>query len=233
MKGSFLMGVLLLAQVAVAQKVIDISKTEGSAHVLLMSVGGEPVLSAKVVNTVSGSPYFRNEWMNTSLLLPSGEQYTNVHTRLDLMRNQLYYLDGKKNEFVAQSLIREVAFKEENGPYYRFVHSRYIEAPELKEGWYQLLAEGPATLYKYYSKTLLSQKPYGSATEEQVIQTKEKYLVVYQGQVYELKKLKDAPDVLPGKKEALKTFVSGKELESLSTEGKYVALVRYYNSLLP
>jgi hypothetical protein len=233
MRFSTVLLALFLWQQLPAQQIIDLSKTDGGGSLLLRGVGGEPVLGVKVVKTVEGSPYFRDQWQNTSLLMPSGVQCTNVSTRLDLMANQLYYLDGKKNEFIAQALIRELAFTDASDKRYRFVHSRYINAPGLKEGWYQWLSDGAATLYKYYDKIVSSQKPYGSATEEQTIHTKEKYIVVQDGKFYELKKLKDVPSLFPAKKEALKSFVAGKDLEGLATDDKYIALVRYYNSILP
>lgn len=223
---------LLTAGQGFCQQVIDLSKTDGGG-VFVRSVGGEPVLTAKVVKTVEGSPYFRDEWLNTSMLMPSGVQYTNVSARLDLLENHLYYLDTRKNEFIAQAQVRELAFTDAAGKRYRFVHSRYIDAAGLKHGWYQWLSDGAATLYKYYDKVVSSQKPYGSATEEQIIHTKEKYLVVQDGKFIELKKLKDVPNLFPAKKEALKSFVGGKELEGLSNDDKYMALVRYYNSILP
>jgi hypothetical protein len=225
--------VLLVQTATTAQQVIDLSKTDGGGALMLRSVGGEPVLGAKVVRTVEGSPFFRDEWLNTAMLLPSGVQYTNVSARLNLMANQVYYLDTRKNEFIAQALIRELAITDAMGKRYRFLHSRYIDATGLKEGWYQQLSDGTATLYKYYDKIVSSQKPYGSATEEQTIHTKEKYLVVQDGKFYELKKLKDVPNLFPAKKDALQSFVGSKELEGLSTEDKYIALVRYYNSILP
>ena len=233
MRSFIALACLLLAASTHAQQVIDLSKTDGGGVLLLRSVGGEPVLGAKVVKTVEGSPFFRDEWLNTAMLMPSGVQYTNVSARLDLMANQVYYLDTRKNEFIAQAPIRELAITDALGRRYRFVHSRYIDAPGLKEGWYQQLSDGTATLYKYYDKIVSSQKPYGSATEEQTIHTKEKYIMVHDGKFYELKKLRDVPNLFPAKKEALQSFVAGKELGGLSGDEKYIALVRYYNSILP
>lgn len=226
-------GFLFLGLYASAQQVIDLSKTDQDVNVALRAVGGEPVLGVKVIRTVEGSPYFRNEWMNTSVFLTSGAQYKNFQGRLNLLDGALYYLNTKKEEFSTQSLIREIAFRDAEGQVYRFVHSRHISVAGLKEGWYQLLADGKAVLYKYYDKTVSVQKPYGSATEEQTIRTREKYFVVQDNTVYELKKLKDAPDVLPVKKEELKAFLSSKDLEGLTPEAKYRALIQYYNTLLP
>jgi hypothetical protein len=231
---TLLMGsALFLGLSASAQQVIDLSKTDQDYNIAIRAVGGEPVLGVKVIRTVEGSPYFRNQWMNTSVLLASGAQYKNFQGRLNLLDGALYYLNNKKEEFSTQNSLREIAFRDQEGIVYRFVHSRHIDAPGLKEGWYQLLTDGKARLYKLYDKTSSIQKPYGSATEEQTIRTRERYFVVQDQAVYELKKLKEAPAVLPAKKEELKTFLAAKDLEGLSTEARYKALIEYYNTLLP
>ena len=224
---------LLLVQQGSAQQVIDLSRTDQQVNVFMQSVGGEPVmLNVKVMRTVEGTPFFRDDWMNCSILMPSGNQYTNVMAKLDLQENDLYYLDKAKKEYIAQSEIREIAFTDAFGRKYRFVHSRYIDATNLKEGWYQWLTDGKASLYKYYDKIASRTKPYGSATEEQTIRTKERYFVVHNKSAVELKKFKDAPDALGNKKEELKNFVSTKGGEIDSADEKYIALINFYNSIL-
>jgi hypothetical protein len=233
MRTLLIAGCLLFTLSATAQQVIDLSRTDQDVNIALRAVGGEPVLGVKVIRTVEGSPYFRNEWMNTSVFLTSGTQFTNFQGRLNLLDGALYYRNTKNEEFSALAAIREIAFRDAEGVVYRFVHSRHIDAPGLKEGWYQQLADGKAVLYKFYDKTSSIQKPYGSATEEQTIRTREKYIVVQDKTTYELKKLKDAPAVLPAKNEELRAFVASKDLEGLSTDAKYKALIKYYNTLLP
>lgn len=224
-------GSLLLALSAPAQQVIDLSKSDVDVNMALRAVGGEPIFSTRVIRTVEGSPYFRNEWLTTSVFLTSGVQYTNFRGRLNLVDGSLYYLNAKDEEFAAQASIREIAFRDAGGQVYRFVHSRHIGARGLKEGWYERLTDGKAILYKLYDKVASTNKPYGSATEEQTIRTYEKYFVVQDNTAYELKKLKDAPAVLPVGKEQLKAFLTGKGPEGASTEEKFKALMRYYNSL--
>lgn len=223
----------LFALSAPAQQVIDLSRSDVDVNLAYRAVGGEPIFSTRVIRTVAGSPYFRDEWLTAAVLLPSGVQYTNFKARLNLVDGSLHYLNAAKEEIAAHAPIREIAFRDGNDHIYRFVHSRHIEAAALKEGWYERLTDGQAVLYKFYDKVANLQKPYGSATEEQTIRTHDRYFVVQNQTAYELKKFKDAPAVLPAKREELKTFLSAQKTEGLSTEEKYKALVRYYNSLLP
>ena len=70
---------VVLAYATSAQKVIDVSKqdvTVGSD--LFFTVGGEPFVNAKFVSLVEGSPYFKDEWLKGSVIMPAGKELLTV-----------------------------------------------------------------------------------------------------------------------------------------------------------
>jgi hypothetical protein len=122
------------------------------------------------------------------------------------------------------------------GNNFRFIHSSALpQQPSnpLKVGWYQWLHSGTASLYKYFNKSMSESTPYGSATIEQKIKTKEKYMVSYNNAFIEIPKLKDAPAILANKKSEMESFIKDKDDSKKSMDDRFVALIEYYNSLFP
>lgn len=237
MRISLLLVVALCSIETVAQRVVDVSKNDyrtvsGS---LFYAVNGEPVVTTKFVKLVEGTPYFRDEWMKSVVVLPNGAAYKNVSVKLDLLENNLHYLSEKGDELIARSPVKEAVLEDEKtGELFRFVHSSALPATHqrVKEGWYLWLCGGKASLYKYFQKDMFAQKPYGSATEEQRIHTKEVYYLFYNGAVFSPRKPKDVPSLLANKKEELESFLK-KENAAETLDDRFTALISYYNSLLP
>lgn len=97
-------------------------------------------------------------------------------------------------------------------------------------GWYLLLSDGRAALYKRFVKTVADNKPYGSVTVEQTINTSTLYYVFVNSVFTRIKKIKDIPELLKDKKDELNKYISSKNLSGKS-DLEYAELVYYYNSL--
>src|SRR5215813_8777887 len=90
---------LLSASLVNAQRVIDVSKTDQSPfRGLFYVVGGNPFSMVKYAKVTEGSPFFKDDWMKGSVIVKSGEQYDNQLLRLDLISNELHYLDSMGQE---------------------------------------------------------------------------------------------------------------------------------------
>lgn len=237
MKLYFTLFSIACLQIASAQKVIDVSKenvTIGSNT--FYSVGGEPFVNAKFVSLVEGTPYFKNDWMRASVIMPLGKEYKDVEVKLNLFDQQLHYKGEKDAELVATTPIKSVIiYDPSNGSKYQFVHSSFIlvttDQP-AKRGWFQLLDSGKASLYKTFTKEISENRPYGSATVEQKMRTTETYLVYYNNAFLEIKKIKEAPKVLANKEKELEEYLSKKDDKKTSLDERMRALINYYNSLL-
>lgn len=226
-------GFCLINQVH-AQRIVDV--TDGDTRLSpasFYSVGGVPFVNDKYVKLVEGSPYFSNEWQTGMLVSATGQEYKGLTLKLNLYTNEVLYKDDKDIEMVATTSVNEVVLTDAAGNNYRFIHSSALpqqEANPLKSGWYQWLCSGTASLYKYYNKLLSESTPYGSATTEQKIKTKEKYLVNYNSAFIEIGKIKNAPDVLANKKMELEIFLKEIDDRNTTMEDRFVALIQYYNS---
>ncbi len=218
-----------------SQKTVDV--TNGDVNLgsnPLHIVSGTPFINYKFVRLVDGTPYFSEEWMKGLVVGKDGHEYKNLEIRMDLFDNKIHFRDETSNELVCTTPLKEVVLSDKDGNNFRFIHSSELPIPSSapKNSWYLWLLSGPASLYKSFDKKLYEETPYNSATTEQHIKTFEKFLVLYNNHLLEIKKIKDAPDVLANKKNELEEFLRNKDEKNSSMEDRYTALVNYYNSLL-
>ncbi len=226
----------LLCFTAASQKTVDVDKEPGrtgGAVNYLYTVAGTPFLSTKFARVVEGSPFFNEKMMRGAVISSEGKEYKNILIRLNLLESQVNFLNDKEIELIASTPIREVVVWDTifNNDH-RFIFSDYIESTNKPEkGFYELLQTGKAELYKQYQKRILENKPYGSATVEQTIQTHLRYCVLVNGKWSKLNKLKDVPSAFPDKKDEVSKFISEKKLSG-DNEKNFVTVLNYYNSLV-
>lgn len=222
----------LLCYTAVSQKTIDVDKNPDRALDYLYTVGGTPFITAKFARVVEGSPFFNEQMMPGAIILSDGREYKNILVRLNLLESQVNYLNEKKIELTASVPIREVVLRDTplNNDH-RFVFSDYIKTNDKPEkDFYELLQTGKAELYKQYKKRILENKPYGSATIEQTIQTNFRYYLLINGQWIKLNKIRDLPNAFPGKRVEISKFISEKKFSG-DSGANFEAVVVYYNSI--
>jgi len=200
---------------------------------LFYIVGGEPVSTAKYVRVVEGSPYFNESWMKGKVVMNRGARYDSILLRLDLLENALHYLAKDRQEMIATSPVKSIILSDSvSGKEYPFVNSLFLQATgTIQPGWYQLLATGQVALFKRFVKTISENKPYGSATVEQIITTSVHYFVMVNSVFIAIKKFKELPDLLKDKKNELKAYITSKNLSGKS-DADYLALISYYNGLV-
>src|SRR5215208_3030005 len=87
------------------QKTIDVTKNDVNVTSpnILTIVGGTPFVNAKFAKVVSGSPYFYEDWLKGSVIMNGGKEYAGLSLKLDLVDNELHYLDAAGNEMIATS----------------------------------------------------------------------------------------------------------------------------------
>lgn len=215
------------------QRVVDVGKEETSPlSGLFFVLGGEPYSMAKYVRVVEGSPFFNENWALGSMVLPGGKRYDSIELKIDLLADEIHYRDKNGNPLIATTAVREIWLPgEKTQQKFHFVHSSFIgSGTSAAAGWHQLLAEGKTLLFKKHVKEIMEVKPYGSATNEQHINTAYRYFLLHNNVFSPVKSLSVLPDLLGDKKDELLQYISSNKLRGRS-DGDYINLVSYYNSL--
>jgi hypothetical protein len=216
-----------------AQKTVDVTQGTTSAMSLTFfdAVNGEPIVFAKFVQLVDGSPYFRDDWMKGNVVMNGAEkQYGGILLKLDLYQNEVHYQTLSGVEMIAVTPIqRVILFDTAAQQIFNFVNGQFIAANSPVRGWYLLLTEGNATLFKQIQKHLTERRPYNSATTEQSISNSNHYYVLYKGTFTEAKKLRDLPDLLPEKKSEISDYLKSNNLSGKS-DSDFEKVINYFNS---
>ncbi|MBL7739985.1 MAG: hypothetical protein JNK14_12270 [Chitinophagaceae bacterium] len=215
-------------------KVVDVGKENVQISSLLFySVGGEPVSRAKYVRVVAGTPYFSEHFMKGKLAMGDGRMYDSLQLKLDMVDHTLLFIGKDGSELVATTSVKGVTLTDSlTGRQHHFIHSSYLPlAKNMDKGWYEILASGHAILYKYIRKEIKENKPYGSATTEQTIEHTGEYYVFHQNNFRRVKKIKELPEILAGKKEELSNYAGQKKWTGKSDED-YAELVTFFNKLI-
>lgn len=218
-----------------AQRVVDLTKDD--ANLLnpnfFYTVSGEPVGLPKYVRVVEGSAFFITDWLTGRVMLISGKEYGPMQLKLDLLKNELYYLEPSGKEMIATTPLQRVILIDTiRQLHYIFIHSDAIPTihPDGERGWFELLNNGRASIYKKITKSITETKPYGSATTEQIIHTSSKYFILYNNQFIRIKKFRELPEILNDKKADVQSFIASKKLTGKSDED-FNMVISYYNDM--
>lgn len=233
MKYYLLFACCCLTLISFAQKTVDVDKSDGVAANSFYSVGGEPFVNTKFVRLTSGSPFFKDEWMKGTAVSAAGIRYKSGILKLDLLVNEVHFLDAAEKEMIVNSPLKELTLTDTiSGKVYHFINASYAApSPSAKKGWWLQAVSGKAALYQYFSKQLQENKPYGSATTEQTITTSEEFYILSNSALVQVKKPKDVAAILANKKAELEDFIKKNESKKISNAERLAQLVTYYNSL--
>jgi hypothetical protein len=215
------------------QKVVDVGKNNFSISPgNFFTIGENLVANVKYVKLVEGTPYFSENWMRGSVISSQGTRYDSILLRIDLFENELQYIDPKGNEMVATTPVRTVVLSDSiTGKKYEFDHSAYINVTnKIEPGWYQLLSDGRAALYKRIVKSFNETRPYGSATIERRMTDEAQYFIFVNSVLTRIKKIKDIPQLLPDKRDELSKYIASKNLNSKS-DTDFIGVMDHYNTI--
>lgn len=214
-----------------AQTVVDVNNVENIKGVMYQVAGGRPYVNVKFVELVDGTPFFKENYMKGSVVLTDNKGTAKGLLKLNMLDNELLYLDGKGKEMISTTPIQEITFTDtvSNVSYHLIYSSAFPAVAKAKPGWYLQLTSGKASLFEFFNKQMLEHKPYGSATVQQKIETSEEFYILMNNMLMVVKKVKDIPEILANKKSELETY--SKSLNSKSSAEKMTALIEYYNTL--
>ena len=218
MRSKFFLILLLFAIQSRSQNVINVNNAAtGDNPFRNMSVGGNLIKSDKYIKVVEGTPFFNDNYLPGTLTVLHGRHYGSIQLKLNLLDNEVYYLNDKGQELLATTPLSNITITNNTvGITFQF---DYFPRPEpgynnLPWGWMELLETGKQiTLYKKHTKELAELKPYGSATYEQRIATVYAYFVVYQKQMHAIKSFEDLIALMPSQSADLQNFIKQNKLK--------------------
>lgn len=178
----------------------------------------------------SGSFFFRNDWMNSVIVLKNGRRYENIQVKLDLYNNNVHYLQNA-TEMIAETPIADVILMDsaKNTAYHFVQYNAGKPAGAASERWFLSLLEGDVSVYKVFDKRIEESRGYNSAIVDRSIDTKEQYYLLFKGALRPVTKIRQLPEILFGKQTEISAFI--KEHSRLPFEELLIQTVAYYNSL--
>jgi hypothetical protein len=218
------------------QRVIDVSKESYSAYIdgqAMSGVNGLTYSAVKFVRVTSGTPFFKDEFMKGTVVLPEGKAISGVRIRLNLVDNQVNYLNSSGQEMVATNPIKNVILTDTiSGTQYYFVYLEELKLQDkiFQKVWLQVLVNDKVSLCCQFRKRIHEITAYGSATTEQEILTDYVYLVKVGGEFRVVYKIDELPDLFKDKKEQVSQYIHTNHLKGRSADD-FTQVVKYYNSL--
>lgn len=216
-----------------AQRVIDVSK-EGANNQVVQGfyvVGGEPFSNLQYIKIIEGTPFFNDKWMKGTVYFEDGTGYTGLFLKIDMLKGNVHYMGENEAEFIVDEKLKRVVLTDTvTSKSVEFIHSDYWKNEQLARGWYQVLKEGNASLYKLDKKIIRENKRYGSSTTEQKIETSPLYVVKYIETMVPVKKWKDLPGIFADRKKEIADYVRQNGLNGKS-EADFINVVDYHNGL--
>lgn len=186
------------------------------------ALGGTP-LSGQAYMNVKGSPYLLDNWEKGSVTLASGKKFENLDLKFDQVINQVIFqdVDGSMKAF--------------SQPIVAFTIGKDINEHQFQRGldgvFYEKLASGKVTLWKKNHKTIIDEKPYGSASVQRNVLNNNTY---YVGDVAQLTKIKtdkkSVLELLADKAVDIEAYMKKEKLNP-KTENDLVRVIFYYNGL--
>lgn len=203
--------------------------TPGMFQGIVRSSQGMLLEDVKKQEVTDGTNYFKNQWLSGTAEFTTGAVCRNVPVKLNLVSQQLHYMDGQQ-EMIATSAVRRLWLTDTlSGKTYMFCHKWMVDSPGRHAvTWYQVLVQGAATLLLAHKKTIEENTTYGSAVVERTTRTDKTYYLWLNGRLTEIKKWRSLPDYLTGKESKADGFIDKNDLNG-RTEADWIKLVEWYN----
>jgi hypothetical protein len=218
MKKSFLLGVtwILLLQAGIMAQQLQTPPVQQAMPGFLYDLKGEAI-SNKYSEIKEGFPFFSDEWLKGKIVSTDGKIYDNLSLKLNLVENEIHYLDDQSAEYILKTPTRLMVLTDFiNKKTYTFIQTS-TPCHKNEKTWYQVLDTGKVWLLKSEVKQIITLKAYGSAIMEEKVTSSISYYLYTPAECIQLKDPLDLWEKLdarrPGFSEKPATRVSGKKTE--------------------
>jgi hypothetical protein len=167
---------------------------------VVLGMRGEAV-NDKAYTEVVGNPYLINEWASGTVNLENN-QSAPATLKFDICSNNLLFkgqngeplvLKNKINGFTLNNTLAEIS----NINFLVFVNGYPLTGKQTEATFYQLIADGPVRLLKYYKKNIDEHREFTSAVTTRTFKFFDSYYIFKKGQFMEFQ---------PNKKSIVKLF---------------------------
>lgn len=193
---------------------------------------GFPVNQTRYSRVASGTPYLFDNFLPAIVVLGNGTGYEGVRVRLNLVENELQYRDSKGMELVTKVPMKQLVIRDTvRGGEHTLVSSFALPPGAPKEGWYELLADGPLQLLQLRERRLVTEKPFNSASEEQRIENRDRLFVLAAGKYTEVKKPRDLAPFFAGRQKEMDALLKQQRDRELEWTQAATEAIRHFNGL--
>lgn len=222
---------LLIYLTGQSQQTINVDDPNNNNIVNLNSVNGEPVTLAKYNRVVEGSIFVPENFTPCMILLKNNKRATAVRARINIIEQTLHYLDKDGREFFTRVPVDEIHFTDS------LLHTTSIvftQSPAFCNSkynkWFEVLEKGKVSLYCEIQKTISENKPYGSATTEQKVNTFYKYWMQSNNECKQVQKISDFIAELKKLNPAIEEKLAGMKFSD-KKKADWVNIAEKFNSL--
>ncbi|HWK06419.1 MAG TPA: hypothetical protein VNS58_22450 [Puia sp.] len=184
---------------------------------------------------VEGSPFFKDEWVEGTVISANDKKYDHIKLRLNLQTQEWHFLAKDNTEMtVPKGTIKEILLYDSAGNNKKGTTFQCgfpaIDAQD-KDNFYQVLSQGKVWLLRSLRKTISQRKDDLSGDVRKEFVTYEVYYLFAGGTLQRVKKDKSFfLTLLADKKNRLEDFINENKLKFKSADD-FVRVIDYYNSL--
>lgn len=224
---------LLMPFIGEAQNKVNVEKAEYTSIDFYVA-GSVPVVKAQYFRVVEGTPYFRDIWTEAILQSPQGKLYKMDKVKLDLVTNEISFIDKDGVERISTVEISAVQFNVPDTPVSCRFRKLAISQGNKKAEWFvEVIKDDRVSLYKRIVKQISESIPYGTSTMQQKIRDQYKFFIYINGSLLPVKSILDLPGLLPGKKNEMQTFISKLDKKKKGDENFRLAIEYYLMTTTP
>ncbi len=218
-----------------------ISLLFGSSCLVVSAQGGRPFLNDAngrpvITNTnnyvADGSPFLFEDYLPAEITFQTGKVYQGVKAKINLVDNELLFMDDNGQEMIAAAPVKSVRFIKPDGTSI-VLESLGNSINTTRAPVYQILVNGKAKLLKQISITYTEARKYGEGSMTRTFKKNETYSALFTGQQpQKFEKNKTSIAALFGDKQTqVLAFIDEQKLRC-KTEADFVKIFEYYSTLM-
>jgi len=196
-------------------------------------VDGRPLTAKTGYTDIQGTPFLTEGWVTGAVKLADGRTYKDMSLRYNEMDDKLFFRDKKGDTLEFVDPVKEFKLENPMGANLiaRTFKSGFKNIPNTTESsFFEVLADGTASLIKRYTKSITELKEYNSPTIKRFEESTKYYLIVAEKAVPLKRDQKFILTTLGNKQPEMEAYIKDNKL-NLKHDDDLAKLITYYNSI--